>query len=683
MRGFIAHSGLWIVFVVSVLILWRGAAPGLTYHDSGEFALAAAVGGIPHAPGAPTYCLLAWGFVGVVQQIAPGQEPAYLTNLFSGLCGALTITLTAALARLWNRHLFGEAKGDALPLLLVPAILLGCAAFVEQSCVTEQYTLLTALLMGALLVLTRFYLTRKRGFVLALGLLIGLAIGNHLSQMILVPLLAIAALCVPRGRRLSVMLLGCLGLFIGLLVYLYLPLRTWQTPAIDFCHVETWEQFLWSLGREQWQSRPLSAAPPGFAQEWLLSYDFVGQLGVCGAVLAALGAAVLWRQDRRLLALLLGIGGAYGGGLLLAHLRQAGMDLAYLRGYGVADWHIPLYTLAALLACVGAEGCAHSLPKHGRFFLSALGAGLLLWGGRQALTCHSLRHFNTPQIFIEDVLKPLPVSALILPSGDNLLLTMGYAASGISKRPWSSGQRVLWGRGLPSLEAIDAAIAQDGVWRSKTQAAYLIHIAMEDPPYRYRTPPLSDKQAGQIPVFIEFAAGHPLAAQNLRPAGWLFEVRHAPVSDDDVRRAEQQLHEHFPQLFRPPTGRENRLEREARGLMHQNRAAYFYERKLWPEAVAAFTLACGYLSRSSSSWLCLGTACESTGETLRAQEAYLKAIEAEPDLEGPRLALGTLLAQAGHLEAARMFLADELTRNPKNDAARTNLTLVTRQLQTR
>ena len=681
MRGFLARFGLWIVFGVSLCILWSGAAPWLTYHDSGEFALAAAVGGIPHAPGAPTYCLLAWGFVGLVQRLAPSLEAAYLTNLFSGLCGALTITLTVALARLWNRQLFGESS--ALCLLVVPGILLGSVAFVEQSCVTEQYTLLTALLMGTLLVLTRLYLSRRCEGALVLGILIGLAIGNHLSQVILVPLLALAALCVPRQQRLRLLALGLLGLVLGLLVFLYLPLRSRVNPAIDFGNVETWERLRWAIQREQWHTRPLSAAPPGFAREWLLSYDFLGQLGVGGTVLALLGSITLWQRDRRPLWLVVGIGMAYGGGLLGAHLRQVGIDLAYLRDYGVMDWHIPLYTLAALLAAVGAEGCAQSLPKRFRPVMLTIGLGLLVWGGAQALTKHSLRHFSAPKRFVRDALAPLPANALIVTSGDNLSLMLGYCAYGSPERAQLGfpGRWVLWGMGLPSLHAIDAAIVQDGVWQPAAQATYLNRIATENPPYH--APQLSLERAGTAPLFVEFAAGHAVAAQHLRPAGWLFEVCQTPVSDDDVRHAEQQLHERFPQLFLPPTGRENRLEREARGLMHLNRSAYFFERALWPEAVASYQLACAYLNRNGRAWFCLGAALENQGQLAKAREAYLQAIEAEPELEGPHLALGILLAQAGELEGARTLFADELALNPTSEAARSNLALATQQLGAR
>ena len=117
--------------------------------------------------------------------------------------------------------------------------------------------------------------------------------------------------------------------------------------------------------------------------------------------------------------------------------------------------------------------------------------------------------------------------------------------------------------------------------------------------------------------------------------------------------------------------------------MHQSRAAYFFERELWREAADAYALSCTYLDRSGNVWFCLATAYENLGEGAKAQAAYVKAIEAEPRLEGPRTSLGILLVQVGQLSAARTLFSEELALHPSSQAARANLDLVTRQLATR
>src|SRR5262245_13845258 len=132
------------VFATSLILFWYNAAPSVTFHDSGEFALAASCFGIPHPPGAPTWSLLASAFV----WLGKFGDPARGTNLFSGLCGALTLSLLAWLVQTWVRSLYPDARnmtirfsGAATALLLMRS-----PAFLEQSLVTEQYTLLTFLM---------------------------------------------------------------------------------------------------------------------------------------------------------------------------------------------------------------------------------------------------------------------------------------------------------------------------------------------------------------------------------------------------------------------------------------------------------------------------------------------------------------------------------------------------------
>ena len=82
------------VFCVSLFVFWWNAAPSVTFHDSGEFAMAAASAGIPHPPGAPTWTALASAFV----RIGGFKDPARGTNLFSGLCAAFTLAMLCGLS---------------------------------------------------------------------------------------------------------------------------------------------------------------------------------------------------------------------------------------------------------------------------------------------------------------------------------------------------------------------------------------------------------------------------------------------------------------------------------------------------------------------------------------------------------------------------------------------------------
>ena len=183
----------WAFWGIAALVtgfLCFHSAPGLGFHDSGEFALAAAEGGLPHPPGAPTWTLLGYLATKVLFFCSEIQA----TNLLSTICGAATLVIMALLAIQLMRDQDPSAS-TALPYACgwaIMAFLLWSPAFQLNCATTEQYTL------QLLLIAAHFYLlyqiTRNprdtankretRNWV-CLGLLLGLNIGNHLNMLTL------------------------------------------------------------------------------------------------------------------------------------------------------------------------------------------------------------------------------------------------------------------------------------------------------------------------------------------------------------------------------------------------------------------------------------------------------------------------------------------------------------------
>ena len=217
----------------------------------------------------------------------------------------------------------------------------------------------------------------------------------------------------------------------------------------------------------------------------------------------------------------------------------------------------------------------------------------------------------------------------MVPSGDNLFCMLSYRAYGTPDG--LGGRWVGWGGAAPV-----ALLATPGWDRS----AYLKDLS-QNPDNSLHAPPLPAARRMSGPLLVEYAAGNPAAARYLKPTGYLFQVEASPVSDSDALTEETSLHAHFPELFRPATGREHRLEREARGLMHQNRAAYFFERGLWQPAGDAFTLACTFLPDDGKAWF--------SPRIMRARSGRLSC-----GLRGVcwRLALTVLRVQAERLSVA-------------------------------
>src|SRR2546426_447385 len=125
---FLGFAGLGIAFM----------APSVTFGDAGEFAAAACVWGIPHAPGYPFYGVLAKA-VGTAAALGSW---AYRTNLLSALAGAAALALLADSLRLAG---FGRAAR------LGAVLLLGLSPLWRYACAVTEVFALHALALACLI----------------------------------------------------------------------------------------------------------------------------------------------------------------------------------------------------------------------------------------------------------------------------------------------------------------------------------------------------------------------------------------------------------------------------------------------------------------------------------------------------------------------------------------------------
>jgi tetratricopeptide (TPR) repeat protein len=684
-----------LVFVVVLTLFWWHAAPGVTYHDSGEFALAAATAGIPHPPGAPTWTMLASGFI----RLGGFDDPARGTNLFSGLCGALTLALLCLLVQIWSAELFpglGRGVGFAAGLSSV-LILLHSPSFLEQCLITEQYTLMTALLVAMLLLATGLARRMPRAFadvrpspppksavvlVLAVGLLWGLAVGNHLSQIAL-GLLAALVLFAASGRRWPVLLRLSLwtggGFILGLLVFLWVPLRSLTDPLMDWGAVKSWDRFVWAITRRQWASRTLAEAPDGFTAAWLASYRFTDELGWAGAFAALAGLGVL---AARRSPWLLWIGAAtvpYALGMLFGHLRQYGMNITYIRQYGIGDWHLPLYlggaaaagiAIAAMSRALGVWRPAGLEPRAWRARAVLVSLLLLLAAtAGQAIDNASLRDLRDPDRFIHAMLDPLPDDAIVLLSTDNPSHMLAY-------HRWvrQPGSRRWIVYDFPSLPAQLHKAARAGEpWTMDRQIDYLTRVVVDPTVQPLRVPALTPDEIRARPVFTEFRSIHDGAWPYLEPCGMLYRVHTRRLANDEVRAAEQHWRARWPDLPRTvPVDAPLRV-REAWAGPCGDRGVYFFKRGMWTESIEYFERFVRMIRDNALVWFYYGYSLQETGKPKEAARAYQTAIEIAPGLPGPRVNLAGLLAGSGHFDLAEKLLLEELALDPDSLEVKTNL----------
>ncbi len=347
--GWLAHrlrpdAGIALGLALAVLSLYlRTLAPSVLriFDDCLEFQVVCPTLGIAHPTGYPLYTLLGWLCV----QIIPIGDAAYRVNVFSALCGAITVGLVylAVVAGLPMCHPFTTQKlpltpalspqggGGQCPLpgrervrvrvgrfwtariagLVAGGTLAASSTFWEYSTVAEVYTLNAAFLAAMAFLLLRWAGARSRTTLLLAALCFGLSLAHHRTMLLLAPvfLLFVAALdwralFQDPLRRLAATLLP-------LLLYLYIPWRGLYTTSLDGQYQNTPAGFFqWTLGLySAWWQRVDSWAELGAnlaAYRDLVLADFT----IVGVLLALAGFLwLLWRQ--RPLALFLGL--SYAG----------------------------------------------------------------------------------------------------------------------------------------------------------------------------------------------------------------------------------------------------------------------------------------------------------------------------------------------------------------------------------
>ncbi len=186
------------------------------YRDSGELITAASTLSVAHSPGYPLYMIT--GKIFIAGGSILGLNPALSMNLFSSVATSASVTLLFYIIYLLTGSLAAAMLGGFLAGLSYVVWLLAVVA--------EMYAL--NLFMVVLVV----YLVLQKKYLLS-SFLIGLTMGNHLTALFaIVPLL----LYVVTGSKFKKINFWkpVLFFFLGLSVYLYLPVRALSGPFINW-----------------------------------------------------------------------------------------------------------------------------------------------------------------------------------------------------------------------------------------------------------------------------------------------------------------------------------------------------------------------------------------------------------------------------------------------------------------
>ena len=402
------------MFVVYAL----GACRTIYVGDSGELVTAVAVLGIPHPSGYPLYVLL--GKLWTV--LVPAGSIAFRMSLFSAFCGAVACGVLYRLTR---------ATGLAVPAALLASLLLAFSpTFWAEANVQRVYTLNALFVAAATLLAVRWHAAedehrRTRLFVATL-LVAGLGATNHTFMVVwAVAFVAFAVITRPDIlRRPYLLAAGGVAFAVGLLPYLYLPIRSRQDPVLDWGNPETLGNLVGVVTRRDFWDRRFLEGPADLVP---ITADFFGgfyqEIGLPGVLLAVLGVVAAVRARRWL--------------VLLPVLVVLG-NLAALALHGsrsdIFIWHryaIPSYVMLAWVAGWGGALVIAVVPRRLGVLLLGLPIVMLVRGHPD----QDRSRYRIAEDFSRTLLKTLPPGAHLAASDDNILFVLMYLHLGEDVRP--------------------------------------------------------------------------------------------------------------------------------------------------------------------------------------------------------------------------------------------------------
>ncbi|MBW1740175.1 MAG: DUF2723 domain-containing protein [Deltaproteobacteria bacterium] len=209
-----------LAFIVSFWVYLLTVSPTVYLGDSGEYTAAAFALGNPHI-GYPVYCLL-----GKIFSLLPLGNVAFRLNLMSSFFASFTVLLIYFVIYVLTLSRIAAFSASIL-LAFSPT-------FWSQSVSAEVYTLHTFFVALLVLVLIRWYETNSFKTLMCFAFMVALSFGNHIQTVMLAPAVLCLIIWIDRKAILNLhnLLILLFLFFLGLSVYIYLPVRTEAGVAV-------------------------------------------------------------------------------------------------------------------------------------------------------------------------------------------------------------------------------------------------------------------------------------------------------------------------------------------------------------------------------------------------------------------------------------------------------------------
>lgn len=380
-------------------------APGLTWAnggaDGGDLITAAATGGVAHPSGYPLYLLL-----GRVFQLIPLGTLAFRVNLLSATCAVLSGLVL---------HSLLQRQGFAPGLALTSALAFGLApAIWSQAVIAEVYALQNLLLM---LVLWTWLEKEIPGGEWTRGILFGLAVCNHLTALLLIPLLLL-----PVTTRHADLVKRGLGCALGLSLYLTLPLRAATHPPVNWGNPVNLDGFWWLVSGRLYGDYTFDFSTVQLLLRlWALGGLLLEQFTVIGVALGIYG--MFAELPRRILLITLWV-----------FVTFAGFAVIY-GSYDSQVYLLPCYLVFTLWVVYGIQDILQNIsPRLGRFLVPLIVFGLLV---RIPFTIPIVDASHDPRAerFGEQFVAQTPPHAILFANGDEAVFALWYFHYALGQRP--------------------------------------------------------------------------------------------------------------------------------------------------------------------------------------------------------------------------------------------------------
>jgi len=583
-----------------LLVYALGACRTVYVGDSGDLLTAISVLGIPHPSGYPLYVLAAkaWSLVFFFLPLPLS------VSLFSAACGAAACAVLYRAAR--------ESGVDTLPAAAAAWLFAFAPSVWAEANIQRVYALNALFVALALRLGLRWSRESRDRDLVAAAFVCGLGASNHLEMGVVGLAVGVFALISRPAILRRWKLLGtCAGVAIlGLLPYVYLPLRARAHPLLDWGHPVTPRSFAAVVLREGFWGRAWIRGPDDFLPILKdYAHSLLTESAWVGAVLAVIAVASARRRGWPVGLPLL----VMAANLVVLALHGSRSDLFIWHRY-----YIPSYLCLALLAAWGWQTLAEMASRPILAVASLLPPlALLVIGWRP----NDRSRYRIGEDYSRHLLATLPPGSQLIASDDNILFVLMYLNLGEQVRP-------------------DVHLILEGVGGSNL-------------------PPLSFNPDVD-PVFLTHYPNWKIATLDAIPVGLAFRAWRAgtpvPPASSVPERLDGELDPRVPKDY---------LTRNLIGNFHQMRAMTF-ELRDWTAARRELELAAESAPDNDVLFYNLGLIYRRNGLLEDALAAFQRSVQINPreiaSLSKPRAADRAAEVQAEIVQ--RDQLLAELSRDP-------------------